>query len=356
MVRKEEKISDETIQLYLMGELAGPLFDRVRSIDEAPDPTALSAADSVIRETITKLRSVDQMLQEAADTSFQMPAELSAKIELALAADNTKNERRSRTGLTAIKGIFSWSNFWSMASGTALASIGFLALIYWQPEAVKPVYHGFSAPEFLASRSGGVYKTDPSLTDFAMAELTPLRNAERDTVEISRSKLVALLEKHSRVVEELREVERSEFTTILDGESELRRYDAAPLSAFRSSLGAEGENFTITASLAFRVVISDQFGAFAVLENKSEVFLDESFHVDLLPLQNIDLSILYRASDGVTTTLVSDEKLTVGKPYSFPADLNGEATWQFAEQEGIDSLVFRTSDGSVHEIHFAVKE
>ena len=125
---------------------------------------------------------------------------------------------------------------------------------------------------------------------------------------------------------------------------------------YRTSLGAEGENFTITASLAFRVVISDQFGAFAVLENKSEVFLDESFHVDLLPLQNIDLSILYRASDGVTTTLVSDEKLTVGKPYSFPADLNGEATWQFAEQEGIDSLVFRTSDGSVHEIHFAVKE
>ena len=353
MVRKEEKISDETIQLYLMGELAGPLFDRVRSIDEAPDPTALSASDSVIRETITKLRSVDQMLQEAADTSFQMPAELSAKIELALAADNTKNERRSRTGLTAIKGIFSWSNFWSMASGTALASIGFLALIYLQPEAVKPVYHGFSAdssltefaePDLLASRRG------------LLGNMAPMRNAERDTVEISRSKLVALLEKHSRVVEELREVERSEFTTILDGESELRRYDAAPLSAFRSSLGAEGENFTITASLAFRVVISDQFGAFAVLENKSEVFLDESFHVDLLPLQNIDLSILYRASDGVTTTLVSDEKLTVGKPYSFPADLNGEATWQFAEQEGIDSLVFRTSDGSVHEIHFAVKE
>ena len=161
MVRKEEKISDETIQLYLMGELAGPLFDRVRSIDEAPDPTALSASDSVIRETITKLRSVDQMLQEAADTSFQMPAELSAKIELALAADNTKNERRSRTGLTAIKGIFSWSNFWSMASGTALASIGFLALIYLQPEAVKPVYHGFSA--------------DSSLTEFAETDLLASR-------------------------------------------------------------------------------------------------------------------------------------------------------------------------------------
>ena len=118
----------------------------------------------------------------------------------------------------------------------------------------------------------------------------------------------------------MREVERSELNIITDGESELRLYDAAPLSAFRTSLGAEGENFTITASLAFRVVISDQFGAFAVLENKSEVFLDESFHVDLLPLQNIDLSILYRASDGVTTTLVSDEKPTVGKPHSF-ADL-----------------------------------
>ena len=93
MVRKREKISDETVQLYLTGELDGPLFDIIRSIDEAPDPTVLSAADSVIRATITKLRSVDQMLQEAADTSFEIPAELSAKIELALAANNTKNER-----------------------------------------------------------------------------------------------------------------------------------------------------------------------------------------------------------------------------------------------------------------------
>ena len=101
MVRKEEKISDETIQLYLMGELDGPLFGRIRSIDEAPDLTVLSAADSVIRQTITKLRSVDQMLQEAADTSFEMPVDLSAKIEMVLAADNTKLEQRSRTGLTA---------------------------------------------------------------------------------------------------------------------------------------------------------------------------------------------------------------------------------------------------------------
>ena len=70
MVRKEEKISDETIQLYLMGELAGPLFDRIRSIDEAPDPTVLSAADSVIRQTITKLRSWIKCCK-AADTSFK---------------------------------------------------------------------------------------------------------------------------------------------------------------------------------------------------------------------------------------------------------------------------------------------
>ena len=350
MVRKREKISDETIQLYLMGELAGPLFDRIRSIDEAPDLTILSPADSVIRETITKLRSVDQMLQEAADTSFEMPPDLSAKIETALAADNTKLEQRSRTVLTSIKGIFNWSNFWSMASGSALASLGFLALIYSQPESVEPVYHGLLAdspmtefaeaePELLASRRG-VFKS-----------LNPMRNNETDVVIELETELATLLEEHSRVLEELREAKLHEKLYELKKEDGLKTFAGS-----QNSSAVKDANFIVTEELAFRVVVSDQFGAFAVLENKSEVFLDESFHVDLLPLQNIDLSILYRASDGVTTTLVSDEKLTVGKPYSFPADLNGEATWQFAEQEGIDSLVFRTSDGSVHEIHFAVKE
>ena len=82
MVRKREKISDETVQLYLMGELDGPLFDIIQSIDEAPDSNVLSARIQNKRYA-EEARSVDQMLQEAADTSFQ-PAELSAKIEVAL--------------------------------------------------------------------------------------------------------------------------------------------------------------------------------------------------------------------------------------------------------------------------------
>ena len=342
MVRKREKISDETVQLYLMDELDGPLFDIIQSIDEAPDSNVLSARDSKIKETITKLRSVDQMLQEAADASFEMPAELSAKIEVALAADKTKIKRPSVIGLTAIKGIFNWSNFWSMASGTALASLGFLVLINLQPQVFVSVIGGHSA-EFGLTQETEILGFSNDLVEQEIL----MRNAESDKIAILERKLATLLAEHSRVVEESRVEQRSEFKAI---------YEAAPSGIVRNSLAAKHGNFTITEGLAFRVVVSDSTGEVGILGNGSEAFVHQSFNVDLLPLQDLELSILYRSSDDVKAMLVSNERLAVGKPYSFPADLNGEATWQFADPVGIDSLIFRTSGGSVHEITFSVKK
>ncbi len=357
MVHKENKISEETIQLYLMGELSGPLLNRIQSIDNAPNPKTLNTSDSKIKEMIMKLRSVDQMLVDAAETSFHMPAELSSKIEQIVTSESSTIGQRSATNLAAIKAVFSWSNFWSMTSGTALASLGFLALVYLRPEVVQLTmydrssdFRSLAEPNILKSINESVGQ---GFSENSNERLTLMGDAQNDAVTELKSEHAVLPEDYSRVVADLREVQQS--MGMMREIIQSTQHDAALFTAQQNFAEIKDANYTVTERLAFRVLISDQTGTLDVLEDGSEVLVDQSFHIDLLPLRNVDLSILYRSNDGATATLLSNETLSVGKPYSFPADLNGHKTWQFNEPEGTDSLVFLTSD-AVITLKFSVKK
>jgi len=133
MAARKLKISDNDVQLYLLGELEGDKAEYISRINALSNSDLKSKMDKDIKSTITKITNVDNMLQMAADTSYSMPEDLENRINSALASKATVQKKTSLSLADKIKNYFSASNMWSLAGGGAAASLGMLAIIQIQP-------------------------------------------------------------------------------------------------------------------------------------------------------------------------------------------------------------------------------
>ena len=129
-----DQISDEEIQLYLMGELQGPKEELIRGIDLTSIELISSERDRTIKEQILRLRKVDTLLLDAAKSSYKMPSDLEQKISSTLAMRVSGQKKRSVNLLSWIKQKFEEADFTSLVSGGALAALSMFVILEIQPD------------------------------------------------------------------------------------------------------------------------------------------------------------------------------------------------------------------------------
>ena len=134
MATEKLKISDNDVQLYLLGELEGEKANYIENISGSPASGLTSKMDKEIKSTLSKVKSVDNMLQNAADNSYSMPVDLESKISSILAS-KTAGQKKTSAGFTEkLKNYFTASNIWSLAGGGAVASLCMITVIQIDPE------------------------------------------------------------------------------------------------------------------------------------------------------------------------------------------------------------------------------
>ena len=84
MAARKLKISDNDVQLYLLGELEGDKAEYISRINALSHSELKSKMDKEIKSTLVKITNVDNMLQMAADASYSMPTILKVGLVLPL--------------------------------------------------------------------------------------------------------------------------------------------------------------------------------------------------------------------------------------------------------------------------------
>ena len=134
MKNYDGQISDEEIQLYLMGELQGPKEDLIRGIDVTSIELISSKRDRTIKEQIIRLRKVDKLLLDAAKSSYKMPSDLEQKISSTLAMRVSVQKKSSLNLFSWIKQKLKEADFTSLVSGGALAALSMFVILEIQPD------------------------------------------------------------------------------------------------------------------------------------------------------------------------------------------------------------------------------
>ena len=80
---KKQKITDEDIQAYLLGEGSADIYAKIQGVDEA-SVASLTGKDLKIKETLESFRQVDRLFSEAVDESIGIPPHLLKQIDEAL--------------------------------------------------------------------------------------------------------------------------------------------------------------------------------------------------------------------------------------------------------------------------------
>ncbi len=155
MPQRKPKISDTDLQLYLTEELVGEKKDIIAKIDAASVSELNSNSDRRVKETLSKLRYVNQVFERAAADSYPMPAEFESELEQVLSSKFHSQKKSHPTILDKVKEYFTASNLWSLAGGGAVASLAFAAIITINPLllvdpknfAGAPVFRGVETPQ-----------------------------------------------------------------------------------------------------------------------------------------------------------------------------------------------------------------
>ena len=79
----KQKITDEDIQAYLLGEGSTGIYAKIQEVDEA-SITTLTGKDLKIKETLESFRQVDRLFSEAVDESIGIPPHVLKQIDEAL--------------------------------------------------------------------------------------------------------------------------------------------------------------------------------------------------------------------------------------------------------------------------------
>ena len=189
MAARKLKISDNDVQLYLLGELEGDKAEYISRINSLSNSDLKSKMDKDIKSTLTKITNVDNMLQMAADTSYSMPADLESRISSVLASKAPVQKKTSLSLADKIKNYFSASNMWSLAGGGAAASLGMLTIIQIQPGLLidynslrtnEPVFRGAGEITSRVSDTCGVLEDEAWIvTDEFMVQIPVCSSSEK---------------------------------------------------------------------------------------------------------------------------------------------------------------------------------
>jgi len=188
------KITTNDVQLYLLDELKGEKADYISKIDAQSSRDLKLKMDKEIKSSLSKIRSVDAMLQGAADRSYKMPAGLESKISSIIAAKEISQKKTSVSLAEKIKNYFSASNMWSLAAGGAAASLGMLTILQIQPGLLidytsirnnEPVFRGAGEITDRVSDTCGVLEDEAWIvTDEFMLQI-PVCSASEKPVSLS---------------------------------------------------------------------------------------------------------------------------------------------------------------------------
>jgi len=88
----KQKITEEDIQAYLLGEGSANVYAKIQKIDNDSE-TLLDANDLLIKETLEAFRKVDQLFNEAMDSSIGIPPHLIRQVDAALNSDQAKAKK-----------------------------------------------------------------------------------------------------------------------------------------------------------------------------------------------------------------------------------------------------------------------
>ena len=199
MAARKLKISDNDVQLYLLGELEGDKAEYISRINALSNSDLKSKMDKDIKSTLTKITNVDNMLQMAADASYSMPADLESRISSVLASKASVQKKTSLSLANKIKNYFSASNMWSLAGGGAAASLGMLTIIQIQPGLLidynslrtnEPVFRGAGEITSRVSDTCGVLEDEAWIvTDEFMLQI-PVCSPSEDPISLSNKEAV----------------------------------------------------------------------------------------------------------------------------------------------------------------------
>ena len=133
MASAKPKISQDDVQLFLLGELQGEKARHIAEIDATDDKNLRLKADKEVKKTLLKIRRVDDLLKASVASCPPIPTALEKQIDQILAASAKSQKKNTTTILDKIKTYFTGSNIWSLAGGGAAASFAMLAVIQIQP-------------------------------------------------------------------------------------------------------------------------------------------------------------------------------------------------------------------------------
>lgn len=314
MATRKEKITENDIQLFLLGELSGKKADKIREIDNTLHLNLAGSEQKRIKSTLNKIRRVDQLLAEAADRSFPMPEELGKKIETILSTNMKVQAGGRNLFLSRLWDFFASINVWSIASGGAVASFCLVVLVNIQPDLLL-------RDELLASKYSG---------SGAVNRESIGRSGSNFSQSLSMQKRPNL------------EANGSSLNTAQDGN----------LLNLKTEFSDSPRSWVVTDEFLFKPVELQNPSLIDGLPASSykELNIFGEFKISILPLKKISVSMTLEDAKGNLFSLADMKEIASGIEVVFPTQDRSSTLDKFAQSGSGSVLRFKTSSGYSYSI------
>ena len=126
----KQKITDEDIQAYLLGDGNAAVYAKIKKIDDSA-ASSLSSQNQKIKNTLETFRKVDQLFNEAIDESIGIPPHISEQIDQALNGSQASAKKNIFERLTKL--VQDQFNFGSVFAGGVVGAFATVALLNSAP-------------------------------------------------------------------------------------------------------------------------------------------------------------------------------------------------------------------------------
>ena len=126
----KQKITDEDIQAYLLGDGNAAVYAKIKKIDDSA-ASSLSSQNQKIKNTLEAFRKVDQLFNEAIDESIGIPPHISEQIDQALNSSQASAKKNTFERLTNL--VQDQFNFGSVFAGGVVGAFATVAFLNTAP-------------------------------------------------------------------------------------------------------------------------------------------------------------------------------------------------------------------------------
>ena len=126
----KQKITDEDIQAYLLGDGNAAVYAKIKKIDDSA-ASSLSSQNQKIKNTLEAFRKVDQLFNEAIDESIGIPPHISEQIDQALNSSQASAKKNIFERLTNL--VQDQFNFGSVFAGGVVGAFATVAFLNTAP-------------------------------------------------------------------------------------------------------------------------------------------------------------------------------------------------------------------------------